>query len=127
MTNTIEMYNGKVWGYEVSEYGLKNGRLDYRTLAQMVGDMILANELFGRTFEEWELENGTDYDEETDEYTEFFQYYIISARGAEVLEAHTDEAVYYNNELDLYMWGIDHWGTSWDYVLTDVELVEAEH
>ena len=39
-----------------------------------------------------------------------------------MLEELTDEIVYYNSALDLYLWGITHFGTSWDYVLTDVEL-----
>lgn len=24
--------------------------------------------------------------------------------------------------MDIYLWGITHFGTSWDYVLTDIEL-----
>ena len=51
---------------------------------------------------------------------EIFQYYIISEYGADVLEQYTDEIVYYNEQLDLYLWGIDHFGTSWDYVLTNI-------
>ena len=22
----------------------------------------------------------------------------------------------------MYVWGVTHWGTSWDYVLTDIEI-----
>ena len=29
---------------------------------------------------------------------------------------HTDEPVFHDEELDLYVWGITHFGTSWDYV-----------
>ena len=53
---------------------------------------------------------------------EIFQYYIISGAGAEILEDYTDEIVYYNSVLDMYVWGVTHWGTSWDYVLTDIPL-----
>ena len=35
------------------------------------------------------------------------------------LQAYND----YNEQLDMYLWGITHFGTSWDYVLTDVKLV----
>lgn len=51
-----------------------------------------------------------------------FQWYIISGNGAEILKNWTDEIVMYNEELDIYLWGVTHWGTSWDYVLTDIEL-----
>ena len=123
------MWEGKVWGHEVSEYGKKNGYLDYRTLAEMVGDMVLCNNIINETWElsgEWEVVNGTDYDEETDSYADVYQTYIITGKGAETLERFSDEIVYYNEQLDLHVWGITHWGTGWDYVLTDVELVDCE-
>ena len=55
-------------------------------------------------------------------YEEIFQYYIISDNGAEILKDYTNEIVFYNEALDMYVWGVTHWGTSWDYVLTDIRL-----
>ena len=55
-------------------------------------------------------------------YEEIFQYFIISDNGAEILKNWTDEIVFYNESLDMYVWGVTHWGTSWDYVLTDIKL-----
>lgn len=60
--------------------------------------------------------------EEDAEQGEIFQYFIISDSGAEVLKNWTNEIVFYNEELDMYVWGVTHWGTSWDYVLTDIKL-----
>ncbi|MBO7734129.1 MAG: hypothetical protein J6S67_16315 [Methanobrevibacter sp.] len=54
-----------------------------------------------------------------DELPEVFQWYIISDNGARILEE-INEIIYYNEALDMYIWGVTHWGTSWDYVLTDV-------
>lgn len=51
---------------------------------------------------------------------EIFQYYIVSDSGAKLLEE-INEIVFYNEELDMYVWGVTHWGTSWDYVLTDIK------
>lgn len=71
--------------------------------------------------EELELEDSTE--------AEYFQYFIISDSGARILEQEApSEAVWYNEELDLYVWGVDHWGTSWDYVLTSIpcETYEQE-
>lgn len=55
---------------------------------------------------------------------EIFQYYIISDCGAEYLKDRTNEIVFYIDELDMYLWGITHWGTSWDGV--DVEVEEYD-
>ena len=59
---------------------------------------------------------------EQDEQPEIFQYFIISEAGADILKDYTDEVVYYNSRLDMYVWGVTHWGTSWDYVLTDIKI-----
>lgn len=53
---------------------------------------------------------------------EIFQYFIISEQGANILKEWTDEIVYYNETLDMYVWGVTHLGTDWDYVLTDIQL-----
>lgn len=118
----LTMYGNKVFGYEVSRYGLKHGYLDYRTLSKMVGDMVLNNNVFEYAgFENWE--QVSEYVEDPDgNYDEVYQYYIISDEGARILSEYTDELVYYHEDLDMYLWGITHWGTGWDYVLTDIKL-----
>ena len=122
--NTVKLFGNKVFGVEVSEYGLEHGYLDYRTLAKIVGDCILNNNIFMYAgYENWELESGMEENEYGD-YYEVYQYYIITYYGAKFLEDYTDEIVYYHEELDMYLWGITHFGTSWDYVLTDIKLEE---
>lgn len=59
-------------------------------------------------------------EEEQDSTDEIYQYYIVSDNGAEILKE-INEIVFYNEELDMYVWGVTHWGTSWDYVLTDIK------
>lgn len=61
-------------------------------------------------------------EEEDNSDAEIFQWYIISDSGAEILKDYTNEIIYYNNELDMYLWGVTHYGTSWDYVLTDIKI-----
>lgn len=53
---------------------------------------------------------------------EIYQYFVVSCRGAEIIQEYTDDPIFYNEELGLCVWGVCHWGTSWDYVLTDVKL-----
>lgn len=114
--NKIKLYDGKVRGIAVSSYGLENGYLDYQTLSKIVGDCILNNTVVNQVHD-WELMSGDDWD------NDIYQYYIISEAGCEFLARFTDEIVYYNESLDIYLWCITHFGTSWDYVLTDVKLV----
>lgn len=118
------MFHGSVFGFKVSDYGLENGYLDYYTLSRIVGEGILNNDIIQYTgIENWELVNG--YEEDEDGWYEVYQYYIISGAGYSFLRDFTDEIVYYHEDLDMYVWGITHFGTSWDYVLTDIKLVEV--
>lgn len=161
------------YGEKISEYGLKNGFVDYRTLSKAF-DAVMCNDItrlffaeIGGEYNEAEKVNGfidnsdeieelrerldeledeyreTDDEERTkqleseidditdkidelereqDEEAEVFQWFIISDRGAEILQDLTDEIVYYIPVLDVYVWGVTHWGTSWDYVLTDIPV-----
>lgn len=111
------------FGEDISQYGLENGYMDYKCLSNIVGNTILNNNIISYEVDNWELINGVDYNEEKEEYIDIFQYYIIDGWGVEFLEKYTDEIVYYNEVLDIYLWGITHWGTSWDYVLTDIKIV----
>lgn len=117
--NTIGVFGGKVYEEQVSQYGLENGYLDYLTLSKIVGPTILNNYLRAETMEDWEIVAG-DLGE-----SEIYQDYIISEYGYEFLANYTDELVFYNERLHIYVWGISHFGTGWDYVLTDIKLVEG--
>ncbi len=116
----------------------KTETLSYSELARRVGDCILNNELqtqLGGDFE-FELFNGEDtycYKHETKEEcqkddsncdyesTEVYQTYIITDSGAQYLQRNTNEIVYYCEKLDLYLWGITHFGTSWSIVFTSIK------
>lgn len=117
---TMQVYNNRVYGVEVSKYSLKHGYLDYLTLSRIIGDCILNNDIYEYIgSENWSIVAGYD----NDEFREVYQHYIISEQGYKFLEEHTDEIVYYCENLDLYLWGITHFGTGWDYVLTDIKLI----
>lgn len=62
-----------------------------------------------------------DLEDEMNYTPEIMQYYIVSKNALEIL-ALNNEIVYYIEALDLYIWGVTHWGTSWDYVLTDIKI-----
>lgn len=117
------------YGNPISEYGLENGRVDYGTLAKAF-DAVLNNDIMNLTYGigSWEQVSGTidntdeieELEEKRDEL-EVFQWFIISDWGARLLQ-NINEIVYYNETLDMYVWGVTHYGTSWDYVLTSIAI-----
>lgn len=117
--NTIKLYNDKAYGERVSDYGLENGYLDYHTMAKIVGNLVLNNAIRAAMPDDWEIVTG-------EFRSMIFQDYIITEQGYEFLKEHTDETVFWNPKLNMYIWGISHFGTSWDYVLTNIKLEEGE-
>lgn len=144
MENT--KYYDSYYGSKVSRYGLENGKVDYACLREAIGGCVLCNNMEKRLFETlehvsgelysyYDIDNG--YEEITreeaeeldmccieEELIDIYQWYIISDYGAEILMRETDEIVFYDEELDVYVWAVTHYGTSWDYVLTDIDLRE---
>lgn len=63
-----------------------------------------------------------DLENEQDNEPEVFQWFIVDDWGARLLQQETNEIVYYNETLDMYLWGVTHFGTSWSYVLTNIAI-----
>ena len=76
---------------------------------------IIENEINGINDQIEELER------EQDDEPEVFQWFIISDWGARLLQ-NINEIVYYNETLDMYVWGVTNYGTSWGYVLTSIAI-----
>lgn len=110
--------------YEIGYWEQVNGFSDYteeiEDLEEKINDAYLnykSDEYIN------DLENELEeLKEEADYIPEIFQWYIISDSGADLLMRETSEIVYYNEELDMYLWGVTHYGTSWDYVLTNIKI-----
>ena len=69
------------------------------------------------------------YNEETDSYTEIFQWFITdcSSSDVEYLEKHFGLLFSYSDMLDKYILCVDHWGTPWDYVACEVLTYSEEN
>ena len=119
---TLKMY---VNMEDLNEYEKENNKISYRRLVdRFFQNMILCNNIVHNFDENIEIVAGTDYDEENEENIEVYQYYIIDGWFDEDdLQKIGNElgVVYYDNKLELYILGVEHFGTSWDYVLTDIE------
>ena len=125
MANNFKLAGKYFCGNEISEYGQEHNRLDYATFAKAF-DAVLNNNIFDMGWnigKGWELVNGFEEDEEgliELDPAEVFQWFIVSDNGAQMIQEYTDEILYYHEELDIYLWGVTHYGTSWDYVLMDI-------
>lgn len=159
----MTVFKDYFYGNKISDYGLENGYVDYRTFAKAF-DAVLANDLMNKTADigYWEpvtsdiyyedldgtiytqeerddrieeLEAHLEDEENPDEiqeleaqiealneehYKDIYQWYIVDENGARICEEF-GEVLYYNETLDLYLWGVDHYGTAWDYVLTNIK------
>lgn len=113
-------YSKYFYGNPISDYGIANKRFDYRTLAKSF-QHILNNNIISKIYD-WEPVNGFVEKDGCDYLDEIFQWYIISDEGSIILQELTDENLLYSPSFDIYLWGVTHFGTSWDYVLTDIEL-----
>ena len=89
-------------GKAMSDYGIKT----YADLAETCGNMVLANEMAKRPLE---LVSG-----DWAPWEEIFQWYII--QDPSFVMEHTGEPVFYDEELDLYVLGVNHLGTAWQLV-----------
>ena len=107
---------------DLNNYEKENNTLSYKNLFYNDDALILCNNIIN-DFEELELVSGVDYDDDTDTYEEIYQYYIINDDLAKRLQG-INEVVYYHNKLDIYVLGVTHFGTSWDYVLTNLKLIK---
>lgn len=100
--------------YEIEELEEKRDELEEEN--ESSPSQILENEINEINDKIEELEREQDDDQEV------FQWFIISDCGARLLQQETNEIVYYNETLDMYLWGVTHFGTSWNYVLTDIKI-----
>ena len=121
MTTQQTVAKPTFYGETVSDYGIEQGFVDYRTFAKCF-NTVLCNEIINK-INDFERINEN---EESEEY-EVFQWYIIDQWGAELLAQWLpNEIVYYSEELDLYIWGVTHYGTVWRGVLTDIAIIYNE-
>ena len=93
----------------------KQGETDDDDLYDSLSDQI--NDLYEKKDDLETQKNDLEY--HNGETPEIFQCYIVSDSGASILQE-CNEIVFYHYALDMYVWGVTHYGTSWSYVLTDI-------
>lgn len=118
---------------KLNEYEKKYKKISYRKLIEyLFTDVILCNDItklfysnINGEYIEPEIEIGTDYNSDEDYYYDIYQYFIVDFPNfnLDFMKKYCQNEIilYYIEKLDLYILGVDHFGTSWDYVLTDFE------
>ena len=125
----------------------KSFRTNYRTAVEWLGNSyvlcnnipevdqsILDNARF--SFFYYEDEDGNEYESEDDAPEgvevyecgrDIFQWFVTdcSTDQVEYLEEHFGLLFTYSDALDCYILCVDHFGTSWDYVMIDTDLEYA--
>lgn len=113
MENTCEI------GFWEQENGIIDNSEEIEDLEEQIADLEEGSEDYKdiqEQIEDLKEEQEQSYDQD------IFQYFIVSDQGAEMIKQYTEDPLFYNETLDMYVWGITHFGTSWSYVLTDVKL-----
>lgn len=118
------------YGNAISDYGMEHGYVDYSTFSKAF-NCVLNNEIISTTYDigYWnqvsgQVDNTEEIEElENEEYEEpeILQYFIVDRLGAQLLQD-INEIVYFNEELDMYVWGVTLLGTNWDDVLTSIKI-----
>jgi polyhydroxyalkanoate synthesis regulator phasin len=135
LNNNIKEQTDGIIGYWEQESGMVDNSLEIEELNNKIAELEFDIETLEESSEDFNEEKIEELRNEIDELedevseleneqnypAEIFQYFIVDDNGARIL-SECDEIVFYNEELDMYLWGVTHWGTSWDYVLTDIKL-----
>ena len=113
---------------DLNEEEKRTNRISYRRLIDRLGRVWLFNKAPELSNYDFDFEVGSDYDEETEEYTEVYQYYLIDISSYDIEKLNeikcNDVIIAYSETLEEYVLFVTHFGTSWDYVMTDFEPTE---
>ena len=106
---------------KMGNYEKERGYASYKTVIDIyISDIVLCNEIA-------KLDDSIFYNvnKNFDEETEIYQYFLCNLSEYEQ-EKLTNCGIIlsYSDMLDCDVLMVDHFGTSWDYVLTDVKLFD---
>lgn len=110
---------------DLNEEEKRTNRISYRRLIDRIGNIWLFNNAPKLSNYDFEFEIGSDYNEETEEFDEIYQYYLIDVNQYTLEKLrelkNEDVTIAWSETLGEYVLFVKHYGTSWDYVMTDFE------
>ena len=116
----------------LTDYEKETGYISYKRLVDyLFNSMILCNNIQEVLYEVGEYlqentESGNSLYDEEEESVEIYQYFLVDFNSScdyDFLKKYCDNEIvlFYSEKLDCYVLGVTHFGTSWDYVLTDMK------
>lgn len=110
---------------DLNEEEKRSGKISYRRLIERIGRVWLFNKAPELSNYDFEFVLNSEYDEENDVYIDIYQHYLIDINQytLEILQQKEckDLIIAWSETLEEYVLFVDHFGTGWDYVLTDIE------
>ena len=111
---------------KMGEYEKEQGKASYKTIVDyFIGNIVLCNNI--ANIDESVFCNMDIIENEDDEesYQEIYQYYLCNVGSYDKQCAQKAGLIFsYSDMLDCDILCVDHYGTSWDYVLTNVKLFD---
>ena len=112
---------------ERNEEEKRTGKASYKTLInKYIDNLVLCNNLPNIDNSIWDnIQVG-----EISEDSEIFQYYLCNINQwdleslKELTQDNNDVIISYSDLLECDVLMVDHWGTSWDYVPTSIDLTD---
>ena len=117
-----ELKIGMLKSEKMGEYEKEQGFASYRTIIErFVGDIVLCNNIVNVDESIFDNVNSNFEDD-----TEIFQYYLCNVGEWEQEQLEKMGIILsYSDVLECDVLMVDHFGTSWDYVLTNVPLFDT--
>lgn len=111
----------------MGEYEKEKGWASYRTVIERyIGDIVLCNNIINIDSTVWDNMEPIQEEEKENNYIEIYQYYLCNISEYEKEQAiKAGLIISYSDLLDCDVLCVDHFGTSWDYVLTNVKLFDT--
>jgi len=111
----------------------RTGKASYASIInRFFKNLVLCNDIVKV---DYELEDviGKQYDEESEEYVDIYQYFITDIPSwsleylQELVKDNNDDSILllYSNVLNCYVLAVTHFGTGWSYVPTNIALTES--
>lgn len=115
-----ELVNGSLYVHydcEGNDYTDEEAQERIQELEELIDNAdeeVQADEIAAWEADIQDLEDGVEYD--------IHQIYLVSEKAARILIEESDEIVFYNQELNAYVWCITFCGVDWSEVLTSIPL-----
>lgn len=110
---------------DLNKEELRTGKVSYsRVIEKFIGNIVLCNNI--EELDDSIFENAVNlYNKDMKKKTEIYQYYLCNIDEWEKEQLiEMGIIISYSDMLGCNVLMVDHFGTSWDYVMTDIEWTE---